>query len=99
MIGLNDVEIFLLIIWILLNTFGLKRLISVAKKHPQKNSLRIGAIFYIIVVGVLPLILIKEEVISNSALNIVLSGGAVIYFAVLLSRIGQANNEHFNDDL
>lgn len=91
-IGLINVESVLLIIWILLSSFILKKLISAAKKHPDKNSLRLGAIFYVIGAGVLPLILIKEDVIPNSALNIVVSGGAVIYFAILLSRIGQSNN-------
>jgi hypothetical protein len=87
MTGHNNVDSLLLVIWNLISILVLKKLIGLVKNNPHLNAVRLGAIFYVIVAGVLPLILIKEGILANSVFNIILSGGAVIYFALLLSRM------------
>ena len=55
----------------------------------NKNNykVRLLLILFAIAVGVIPIILIKEEILINSVSNILISGVSVIYFSILLSRI------------
>lgn len=66
---------------------GLFKLI--AKKHSENNGVRLLLIFLGITLGALPLILLKESLIPNGVLNIVISAISAVYFAILISRIGK----------
>lgn len=60
---------------------------ELASNHNEKNSVKIFLIVFGIVMGALPIILVKEGLLSNSVFNILISVGAAIYFPILISRI------------
>ena len=80
---------FVLAICILLGITLFKLL---AKKHGDSNGVRLLLIFFGITLGALPLILLKEGLILNGVLNIVMSTISAFYFAILISRIGKTQN-------
>ncbi|WP_289097081.1 hypothetical protein [uncultured Pseudoalteromonas sp.] len=74
-------------IWLGITLFKL-----LAKKHGDNNGVRLLLIFLGITLGALPLILLKEGLILNGVLNIVMSAISAFYFAILISRIGKTQN-------
>ena len=60
---------------------------KLASNHNEKSSVKLFLIVVGIAMGALPIILIKEGLLANNALNILISVGAAIYFPVLISRM------------
>ena len=81
---------FLLIISIILAVILFKWL---ASKYSGNNGVSLFLIFFGISMGTLPLIFLKEEILTNSVLNNIICAVSVIYFAILASRIGKKKTE------